>query len=234
MDIVLVAGLWLPVSIWDDVGRHLEGLGHRPLPAALPGVDDGSASATLSDQLDAVLEVVDSAERPLVVGHSAACTLVWMVADRRPDRVDRVVLVGGFPSADGTMYADFFPVVDGVMPFPGWEPFEGADAADLDDAERSRIASAAIAVPGGVAHGAVVLRDERRFDVPVLLVCPEYSPDEARAWIDGGDVPELSAASDVAYVDLDSGHWPMVTRSAELAIILDEAGRRTSTATGGP
>jgi hypothetical protein len=21
---------------------------------------------------------------------------------------------------------------DGVMPFPGWEPFEGADSADLD------------------------------------------------------------------------------------------------------
>jgi pimeloyl-ACP methyl ester carboxylesterase len=234
VDIVLIAGLWLPVSMWDDVARHLERLGHRPLPVALPGVDDRSTTATLADQLDAALTVVDSANRPMVVGHSAACTLAWMVADRRPDAVAGVVLVGGFPSGDGSAYADFFPLVDGVMPFPGWAPFEGADTVDLDDADRSRIASEAVAVPGGVAFGIVGLGDERRFDVPVLLVCPEYSPDQARAWIDGGEVSELVRAERVTYVDIDSGHWPMVTRPAELASILDEAGRGIAMTTGEP
>ena len=37
-----------------------------------------------------------------------------------------------FPTGDGEPYADFFPVSDGVMSFPGWAPFEGADAADLE------------------------------------------------------------------------------------------------------
>lgn len=54
------------------------------------------------------------------------------------------------------------------------------------------------------------LTNDRRFDVPVLLVCPEYSPHQAKAWIDGGDVPELSRATHVAFEDIDSGHWPMV------------------------
>ncbi len=221
MDIVLIAGLWLPRSIWADVVTQLELLGHRALPVALPGVDDASVTATLADQVAAVLAAVDAANRPMVVGHSAACTLAWMVADQRPDAIDRVVLVGGFPSADGDAYADFFPAVDGVMAFPGWGPFDGPDSADLDQTQRDDIASRAVPVPEGVSKGVVRLTDERRFDVPVLLVCPEYSPEQAKAWIDGGDVPELSRVAHLSYVDIDSGHWPMVTRPAELAGCLD-------------
>jgi pimeloyl-ACP methyl ester carboxylesterase len=221
MDIILIAGLWLPRSIWAEVGAELERLGHQALPVALPGVDDGTTSATLADQVSATLAVVDAADRPMVVGHSAACTLAWMIADQRSDAIDRVVLIGGFPSADGDAYADFFPSVDGVMAFPGWGPFEGADSADLSETERDRIASAAVPVPEGVSKGVVRLTDDRRFDVPVVLVCPEFSPEEARAWIDAGDVPELSRANRVTYEDIDSGHWPMISRPAELARILD-------------
>jgi hypothetical protein len=39
----------------------------------------------------------------------------------------------------------------------------------------------------------------------------------------GGDVPELSRVKDVVFGDVDSGHWPMVTRPAESAPILDSA-----------
>lgn len=223
LDIILIGGLWLPRSIWTDVCGELESHEHRPLPVALPGVDDASTTATLADQVTAVLAALDDADRPMVVGHSAACTLAWMIADRRPDTISRVVLVGGFPSSEGDAYADFFPTVDGVMAFPGWARFEGADAADLNQADRERIAAGAVPVPEGVSKGTVRLSDERRFDVPVLLVCPEYSPDQAKAWIDAGDVPELSQAKKVAFVDIDSGHWPMVSRPAELARILGAA-----------
>ncbi|MEV6110626.1 alpha/beta hydrolase [Streptomyces sp. NPDC051940] len=221
MDILLIGGLWLDGSAWDDVSSALEPLGHRPVPLTLPGQGDGSASATLEDQMAAVLDAVDAASgRPLVVGHSAACALAWMAADRRPEQVAGVVLIGGFPHGDGHTYADFFAIEDGVMPFPGWGPFEGPDAADLDDGARERIASAAIPVPEGVARGAVRLADERRYDVPVTVVCPEFTPAQAREWIDGGDVPELARAKNVDLVDIDSGHWPMATKPAELARLL--------------
>ena len=131
------------------------------------------------------------------------------------------MLVGGFPADDGAAYADFFETVDGAMPFPGWAPFEGPDSADLDDAGKARIAAEAIPVPVGVSKGVVRLGDDRRFDVPVVLVCPEYSPDDAKGWIDAGDVPELTRARHVSFVDIDSGHWPMVTRPVELARIID-------------
>ena len=219
MDIILIAGLWLEGSVWADVAAELERGGHRS--RLLPAEDGAPASATLDDQVAAVVAAVDAADRPIVVGHSAASSLAWLAADRRPAAVAAAVLVGGFPAADGAAYADFFDTVDGAMPFPGWAPFEGPDSADLDDAAKARIAAGSIPVPEGVSKGVVRLGDDRRFDVPVVLVCPEYSPDDAKGWIDAGDVPELSRARHVSFVDIDSGHWPMVTRPVELARIID-------------
>ncbi|MER5323023.1 alpha/beta fold hydrolase [Streptosporangium roseum] len=224
MDILLIAGLWLDGSAWDDVVPALEALGHRPVPITLPGQGDGSASATLDDQAAAVLAAVDSASgKPMVVGHSAACTLAWLAADARPERVAKVALIGGFPSADGQPYADFFELKDGAMPFPGWGPFEGPDSADLGEEARRDFASAAIPVPAGVTKGVVRLTDERRFDVPVLVVCPEFTPAQAQEWIAAGDVPELAKAEHLDLVDIDSGHWPMITEPAELARLLAAA-----------
>jgi pimeloyl-ACP methyl ester carboxylesterase len=221
MDILLIGGLWLDPSAWDDVVPELEALGHRPVPVALPGQGDGSTSATLDDQVAAVLAAVDAAAgKPLVVGHSAACTLAWLAADARPEKVAGVVLVGGFPWDDGKLYADLFEITDGVMRFPGWEPFDGPDSADLSEAAKDAFVAQAAPVPAGVARGVVHLADERRFDVPVTVVCPEFTAEQARQWIDSGDVPELARAKHVDLVDLDSGHWPMLTRPAELAALL--------------
>ncbi len=227
MDILLIAGLWLDGSAWDDVVPELIALGHRPVPLTLPGQGDGAASATLDDQLAAVLAAVDTVpEVALVVGHSAASTLAWLAADARPEKVAKVALVGGFPTADGKAYADYFAIEGGVMPFPGWEPFEGPDAADLDQQARDRFASAAVPVPEAVARGVVRLTDERRFDIPVVVVCPEFTPAQAEKWIATGESPELARAAHVEYVDLDSGHWPMATRPRELARVLAEAAHR--------
>jgi len=217
MDILLIAGLWLDGSAWNQVVPAVEAAGHRPVPLTLPS----GGAATLEDQLAAVVAAVDAAPGPVVVvGHSAACSLAWLAADRRPERVARVVLIGGFPASDGQPYADFFEVVDGFMPFPGWGPFEGADSADLDEDTRNRMAAAAIPVPAGVSKGVIRLSDERRFDVPVVLICPEFSPAQAQAWIGAGDVPELATAKHVEFVDIDSGHWPMFTQPVELARLL--------------
>lgn len=220
MDILLIAGLWLPSSVWSDVERELVALGHRPVPVALPGVDGRDPSATLDDQVAAVLAAVDAAERPLVVGHSAASTLAWLAADRRPESVAGVALVGGFPTSPGKPYAPFFPVVDGVMAFPGWETFEGPDSDDLDAAARAALDAVSVPVPGGVAEALVELSDERRYAVPLVLVCPEYSPEQARAWLEAGEMPEVALAQQVSFVDIDSGHWPMATKPAELARLL--------------
>lgn len=224
MDILLIGGLWLDGSAWKDVVPELEALGHHAVPLTLPGQGDGPPSATLDDQVAAVLAAVDAVSgKPMVVGHSAAATLAWLAADARPEKVAKVAFIGGWPAANGDTYAAFFAVKDGVMPFPGWEPFEGPDSADLDEAARKRMEAAAIPVPEGVATGVVRLTDERRYDVPAVLVCPEFTPAQAQEWMKAGDLPELAKIHDLELVDIDSGHWPMVTKPVELARLLAAA-----------
>lgn len=227
MDIVLIAGLWLDGSAWDDVLPELERLGHRAIPVTLPGQGDGATSATYDDQAAAVVAAVDAAEgTPYVVGHSAACTLAWVAADRRPDAVTGVALIGGFPTTEGGTYADFFePTGDGV-PFPGWEPFEGPDSDDMSPELKASVAAGSHPVPVGVTKGIVHWTSEARHDVPLTLICPEFTPEQAKEWIEAGDVPELSAANRLELVDIDSGHWPMFTQPAALAALIDEATRR--------
>lgn len=224
MNIVLIGGLWLDGSTWNEVVPQLESLGHHAVALTLPGQGDGKPSATLDDQVAAVLAAVDEAPgRPLVVGHSAAATLAWMAVDARPEKVAKVAFIGGWPSSDGDAYADFFPAKDGFMAFPGWEPFEGPDSADLDAAARQRMEAAMVPVPEAVSTGVVRLTDERRYDVPAVLVCPEFTPAQAQEWMKEGNMPELSKIHNLEFMDIDSGHWPQVTRPAELARLLAAA-----------
>ena len=105
MDIILIPGLWLDGRAWDDVLPHIKGGGHNPLPMTLPGQGDGGPEATLDDQLNALRSCLDSLDAPaLVVGHSGHATLAWLGADRMPDKVAGVAMVGGMPEAEGNPY----------------------------------------------------------------------------------------------------------------------------------
>ena len=152
----------------------------RPIALTLPGQGDGNAGASLADQLAYLLAAIDASQHPVLVGHSAASTLVWMAASHRPARVRGVIMIGGFPAAGGEAYADFFPVHEGVMPFPGWEAFEHADVADLDVHDREELRAVMDPVPEGVATGEVTYKDEQRFSIPVGVVCPEFSTEDAK------------------------------------------------------
>lgn len=226
MDIILIPGLWLRGDSWSGVEVELARMGHRVHALTLPGQDDFRSDATLQDQLDLVVSAVDRADSPaLVVGHSAASTLAWMAADTRPETVAGVVMVGGMTVGHGKPYANFFPVEEGQMSFPGWEAFRETDTADLGEHQRRRIETEATPVSEDVCLATAQLSDVRRFDVPVVVVCAGYSPAEVREWIDEGHVPELTAAKRVTLINIDAGHWPMLTQPGELATIIDGAAR---------
>ena len=223
MDLVLIPGFWLDGDSWAEVAQPLTEAGHAVHPLTLPGMESRSAdrsSITLRDHVDAVIAAVDALEPGVVlVGHSGGGAIAWAVADARPDRVARVVFVDSGPLGTGGVINDELPVVDGEIPLPDWAVFEEEDLVDMTEEVRARFAAIAIPEPAQVASDAQVLSDPRRYDVPVTVVCCEFTADYLRSLLDGGSpwVAELAQIRDRELVDLPTGHWPQLTRPADLA-----------------
>ncbi|MFH8249723.1 alpha/beta fold hydrolase [Microbacterium sp. B2969] len=222
MDIILVPGLWLDASSWDAVTPALEAAGHAVHPLTLPGLGvpaPASESIGMADWVDAVVAEIDAVDGPAVlVGHSGGGNVVWGAADARPDRVARVVFVDTVPPPAGQGISEF-ELVDGVVPFPGWDFFDDREVYDLDAPTREEWASRARSVPGRVPTDPISLTDERRRSVPVTLLSGGMTEDELRAelakW--GPWAEEFEAIDDAEVVKLGTGHWPQFSQPDELA-----------------
>jgi pimeloyl-ACP methyl ester carboxylesterase len=224
MDIILVPGLWLDGASWDAVTAELERAGHRVQALTLPGLESVTAdrsTVTLDDHVAGVVAAIDASAGPvLLVGHSAAATLAFCAVDARPDRVARVLYVGGFPGSDGEPFMQGMEADGDGVPFPGWAQFEGPDSADLDEPMKRELLDRFLPTPVGVFNGIVRLADERRYDVPATAICPEYTPEDLKEWIEAGEIPELARTRRLDYADIDSGHWPQFTQPVRLAELI--------------
>jgi pimeloyl-ACP methyl ester carboxylesterase len=225
MDIILIPGLWLDGSSWDEVVPSLQQAGHRTHALTLPGMESKEADRsgiTLRDHVDAVVEVIDSCDRAggkiVLVGHSGGGAIAHGAADARPDRLARVVYVDSWPVGDGGLINDELPAENGEVPLPDWSVFEEEDLVDLDDDLRAAFRRRAIPSPLRVTSDRLRLSDERRYDVPVTVIACEFSSATLRKWMeqDEPSLRELTKVRDVGYIDLPTGHWPQFTRPAEL------------------
>jgi pimeloyl-ACP methyl ester carboxylesterase len=241
VDVILIPGLWLDGSSWDRVVPFLEAAGHRPHPMTLPGMESPTADRSaiaLQHHVGAVADAIDGADgRVALVGHSAGAAIAHAAIDARPDRVGLVVYVGGFPVGDGDAIADGFPAENGEVPLPPWEAFDDGDLADLDERALTEFRQRAIPSPEHVTRDPQQLSDDRRYEVPVTMVATEFTSDMLREWIDEGMEPvrEFTRIRSVEFVDLPTGHWPQLTRPAELAgIILASIEQATSQPAGPP
>ncbi len=112
---VLVPGAWLGAWAWQEVTPTLREFGHTALPVTLTGLADRADAAGPDVDLDThiadVTSVLDDGDlRDVVlVGHSYAGIVVTGAADRRPDRVARVVYVDSGPAPDGVSSSEFAP-----------------------------------------------------------------------------------------------------------------------------
>ncbi|SDO91731.1 Pimeloyl-ACP methyl ester carboxylesterase [Microbacterium testaceum StLB037] len=225
MDVILVPGLWLDASSWDDITPALEAAGHRPHPVTLPGPAVGDL--VIDDWVDAVVSEIDRlGENVVLVGHSGGGNVVWGAADRRPAQVARVILVDTIVPHPGAMISEF-PVEDGVVPFPGWDFFDDDDVADIDDETRRRTAQQVVDVPGRVPTSPITLTDERRFAIPVTILSGQLDAESLhRVLADwGAYAEEVECIESVEVVTLDSGHWPQFSQPQKFAETLAAAVR---------
>lgn len=222
MDIILIPGLWLDADSWRDVAPTIADAGHTVRPLTMPGVGAPASESSdigIADWVAAVVDEIDASAGPVVlVGHSGGGNVAWGAADARPDRVARVVLVDTVPPPPGGRISEF-ELVDGVIPFPGWDFFDEPDVADIDGPTREREAARASSVPAKVPTDPLALRDDRRLGVPVTMLSGGMDgPAFEEVIADWGPyAAEWQAIADREVVKLGTGHWPQFTKPAETA-----------------
>lgn len=219
---VLVPGWWLGGWAWELVEPDLRAAGITPHAITLPGLDTASTDhVTFDDHVDTIIELVDRLDGDVVlVGHSGGGAVVHAAADRRPGRIRRVIYVDTGPPTDGDALR---PDVDGDLPFPSDDELAAHDLSTegLDDAALTQLRRRAVAHPGGVAGARIHLGDPARLEIPATVVCTSLPSEVLRQMLEQGHLTsDLTQMRDVRYVDLPTGHWPMLSRPADLAAAL--------------
>lgn len=225
--VILVPGYWLGAWVWQAVADRLSDLSFDVDAVTLPGLESRQSDRTsiqFADHVGYVADRVRDAGRAVLIAHSGAGAVVTAVADRMPDALTRVVYVDSGPVADGHVPRPDLPDDQIDLPFPGLDELaeQGASSQGLSEADRARFHDLAVPHPAGACREPVRLDHPRRNEIPTTLVCcsiPSATVREMAAAGEGMFAP-VSELSYVTLLDLPTGHWPMLSRPAELADIL--------------
>jgi pimeloyl-ACP methyl ester carboxylesterase len=226
MDVILIPGFWLDASAWDDVVPAIRAAGHEPKPITLPGLAPTDPGVGLRDQVDFVVGLVDATAGPVVlVGHSGGGAVAHAVVDARPEKIAKVIYVDSLPLGDGGIINDGFTVVEGMVPLPPRDEFDDESIVDMDDDRWAAFAARALPIPARVATEKQVLGDPRRYEVPVTVITCELPESMLRELMAKQHpyVAELAAVKHYEIVELPTGHWPMLSKPAELATLVAAA-----------
>lgn len=103
--LLLIHGAWHGAWCWDATVAALRDRGHAAVAPDLPGMGDDLtplAGLTFDDWIDRMVEVVDGIAGPIIlVGHSRGGIVISQLAERRPDRIARLVYLSAFLVPDG-------------------------------------------------------------------------------------------------------------------------------------
>jgi len=231
--IILVPGFWLGAWAWDEVAAALRADGLDVTAITLPGlesVDADRSSITFEDHVDAIVDAVEAAGRPVVLAvHSASGFSGYAASDRVPDRIAAMVYVDTAPGK-----GPLEPGFDGVEKPLVWADIEAEENLDgLSEAQKATFRERAVPVPGGVLRGGLALTNDARRDIPSTLIATGFTAADYQRyaaehpeWAFLAGLPELR---DLTYVDLPTSHWPMWSRPDELAAIIAGVARAHST-----
>jgi pimeloyl-ACP methyl ester carboxylesterase len=245
---ILVAGVFTGAQVWEETAAELVAAGGEAHAVPLTGVDvarpAASAPVDLETHIEDVLAAIDavdgtSGREIVLVGHDYGIHPVLGAADRRAERVARVVYLdcgmprNGVPALaavpDQALRAQLAERVgaggrEGVLAPPAigeWQRW--GSTAGVGEAALRRLTALAAPQPLGTLlqplrlSGAVAA-------VPVTgVLCTRNGAgiDSVQRLVDFGD-PALAALTEpqVRFFELPTGHWPMLSRPAELAGVL--------------
>lgn len=243
---VLVPGAWLGAWAWEPTASRLRERGHDVYPVTLTGLGERARLAGPDVDLEThVADVVDLVrDRDLhdvvLLGHSYAGIVVTGAADRIPERLAKVVYLESGPVPDGVAYLDMEEPAakerderqvaetgDGWrLAMPSWEELErvnGASLEGLGEAERKWMRDNATDQPFGTYTQPLRLRSAPGRPLAKVLISSSFPLDQVRELIKAGH-PWFAplAGPEWQLLELRTGHWPLVSRPDDLAVLLDE------------
>lgn len=232
--IILVPGFWLGAWAWDTVVGRLRAEGFDVTALTLPGLEPDHpdrASVTLADQIAAIVAAVEAAATPVVLAvHSGAAVPGYAASDRVPERIAHMVYVDTAPGS-GPIDPEF---ADDEYPMPSFEDLheQGNSVAGLTDDQLATFRSRAVAEPGAALRDVAVLSDNARRAIPSTVICTSYTGEQYREAAQQGYpfASGLVEVTDLTYVELPTGHWPMWSRPDDLAEIIGRVASGVSTA----
>ena len=224
--IILVPGFWLGAWAWDEVADRLVAHGNQVTSLTLPGLEPDAAdrsTVTLEQQAQAIVAAADGS---VLVAHSGAAAPAYLATDLAPNLFERVIYIDAGPLSNGqAVNAELDPTLT-EWPLPSFAEFEaeGDSLAGLDHEMLVRFRRLAVPEPALVARTPLTLTNPDRLAIPTTVVCTSFPIEVLLQMRDSGH-PIAAELLNIAaeYVDLPTGHWPMWSKPAELADVIDTA-----------
>lgn len=237
---VLVSGAFTGDRVWREVAGRLRESGAEVHPVALTGTGDrrhlADAGTDLETHVQDVVELLDGvdAAEVVLVGHCYGIHPALGAADRRPERIARIVhLDVGIPQdgdpalkmvPDHTVHARAADAGDWRIAPPAPDEWQRwGSTAGLDEEALEELTRLAAPQPQGTLTRPLRLSGAAsalpRTGVLCTLNGATIAAVEMRAGF--GD-PALRALTDprASLFELDTGHWPMLSAPGELADVL--------------
>ncbi|MFE2556246.1 dienelactone hydrolase family protein [Streptomyces sp. NPDC059352] len=256
---VLVSGPFTGGWVWEETAGRLREAGAEPYPVTLTGMGErggeGGPGTDLETHIEELVRLIDGTDATelVLVGHGYGLHPVFGAADRRPERIARIVALDTGLPRDGEAAARSVPDPEtrarlergtgtetgsgtgtgtgagsaghgGPVPPPTrgtwhrWGSTEGIAAEALERLERRaapqpsgtltqplRLTGAADALP---TTGVLCTANGSSVDLVQMLV--ESGPPQFRALAD----------ERIRFLELATGHWPMLSAPAELSGVL--------------
>jgi len=227
---VLVHGSYQGGWIWQRVAQRLRALGHTVFTPTLEGCAErrdslrpGIDTTTMGDEIASLLFFEDLRD-VVLVGTSSGGMVSCRAAERMRERIKHLVLVDALALFPGEKSRD---IVNRTAPPPygiAWAPARD-DAAkslfpDLDPATLEWVLDRYTPHPVGTSMTPVRLHDfwNQSWNATVIWCRQAENPGEAHQ-------RRAAAKLKATWLDLDTGHYPMLTMPDELTAMLVDAAR---------